>query len=88
VKSVEVRANPFDGEKRQFVLTVDLDGEERGLSYGEGVGSRDALLYALRDYFDNETEPEPVIVTLEKVKSQSGRPVNIINVVGDEDATA
>lgn len=83
VKSVEVRANPFDGEKRQFVVTVDLDDVERGLTYSEGVASRDGLLYALRDYFENEIEQEPVQIFLAKAKSKAGRPVNIINVVGE-----
>jgi hypothetical protein len=83
VKSVEVRANPFDGEKKQFVVTVELDDSERGLSFGEGVASRDGLLYALRDYLADEVDQEPVRIFLTQVKSKAGRPVNIVNVVGD-----
>lgn len=83
VKSVEVRANPFDGEKKQFVVTVEFDGNERGLSFGEGVASRDGLLYALRDYLADEVDQELVQIFLTQVKSKAGRPVNIVNVVGD-----
>ena len=86
VKSVERRVSTFgknsDGSDQfQFVVTVELDDEERGLSYNEGVASRDSLLSELKSYLDNETDQEPVTIKLERVKSSAGRPVNIITVV-------
>lgn len=85
VKAVEYRKSPF-GDGMQYVVTVDLDDAERGLSYNEGVGSRDSLLNSLKFYLENEDEQEPVIVTLIKVKSGSGRPVNLLHVVGSEES--
>lgn len=90
VKTVERRVSTFgknaDGSDQfQYVVVVDLDSEERGLSYNEGVASRDSLLAELKLYLENETDQEPVNIVLERVKSQSGRPVNIITVVGSED---
>lgn len=90
VKSVERRISTFgkaaDGsDVYQFVVTVVLDDEERGLSYNEGVASRDSLLVELKSYLENEVDQEPVTIKLERVKSSSGRPVNIITVVGTEE---
>lgn len=82
VTSVERGPSQY-GER--FVVTVDLDGEERGLSFPvEGVGSRTELLAALADYIANEKDQEDVFITVSKVKSQAGRPVILVNVVGDD----
>lgn len=83
VTSIEQGPSQY-GER--FVVTVDLDGEERGLSFPvEGVGSRTELLLALADYLANEKDQEDVYITIERVKSQAGRPVNVINVVGSDE---
>jgi hypothetical protein len=83
VVSVEQGTSQY-GER--FVVTINLDGEERGLSYPvAGVGSRTELLASLADYLANEKDQVPVFITLSKVKSAAGRPVNLINVVGADD---
>ena len=71
VVSVRKEANPFEKDSTRQVLVVDLDGEERSISFTYGnVQSRDAYLDALAEYLAGE-DVEPVTVTLKK----SGRAV-------------
>lgn len=58
------KENP-DGAR--FVVIVELDGEERALSFAENsVESRDRMLHELKLYQERD-DAEPVTVYLEKV---------------------
>lgn len=62
-----------------FVLVPDVEsGEEEerkiGFPVGSGVGSRDSMLEAMKEYFDGK-DSEPVVVKMEK----PGRAIFLIN---------
>jgi hypothetical protein len=46
----------------QWILVFDLDGESRARGWTVSDGSRDRILAALKDYFENDEEPEPTAV--------------------------
>ena len=53
----------------KYTLVIELDGEERALSFGAGkVESRDRMLDAMIEYLDTEDEVEFPKVVLTKVK--------------------
>ena len=71
VVSVRKEANPFEKESTRQVLVVDLDGEEKSISFTYGnVQSRDVFLDSLAEYLNGE-DVEPVTVVLTK----SGRAI-------------
>jgi len=64
-QNVEKRAGRFSDW--EYVLTVELDGEERGLTFPvDSVGSRDRFLAELKNYLETDESPEPVIVKIEQ----------------------
>ncbi len=51
----------------RYLVTVDLDGEERAITFNTGsVESRDRMLAALANYLDSE-DAEPVSVVVSRV---------------------
>jgi hypothetical protein len=69
VVSVDKRSDTYQGKTREvYVVTFDIDGEERGWSFGVGSSdgsetSRDRLFDALTDYLTtDDSEPTQVVV--------------------------
>jgi len=75
VVSIEARTDTYQGKTRDvFIVTFDIDGVERGWSFGVGSSdgsetSRDRLFNALKDYLANEEDPEVTSVVVGKVGS-------------------
>lgn len=64
-QAVEERAGKFTD--REYVLVINLDDEERGLTFPIGsVDSRDRLLADLQLYLD-QPDAEPVILKIAQV---------------------
>jgi hypothetical protein len=73
IHSISKQPDQFNPGKDRYVLTVELDGEQRGMAFGAGtVFSRDALLESMAEYLTGETA-EPVTVKL----VQAGRAILI-----------
>ena len=68
----------------KFTVTVDVDGEERGLNFSSDDGSsRAGLLFSLQDYMATETDQEPTYIRLVKVQTSKGRPFIQVVVVDE-----
>jgi hypothetical protein len=85
ITAIDVRDNPFGGadsvgKKDQYVLTINLAGEERLKTFNKGVQSRDRSLNNLLE--SGELDAGPVgPVTLRKEPTKRGRSVVLFDAV-------
>ena len=80
ISAVEERPSPFDEGVQQYVLTVQLAGEDRLLTFNKGVGSRDRSLAGLIS--SDELANGPVgPITLRREATGKGRKVVLFDSV-------
>ncbi len=79
ISAIATRDNPF-GDGEQYVLTIQLAGEDRLKTFNKGVASRDRSLDALLE--SGELDAGPVgPVTLKREPTKRGRNVVLFDTV-------